>query len=458
MLYVGGFMSKNVFTYAAALFSVGLSSTLSFATDPAVVASALRMSNTLTGGSLPTNSPEFQSMVTSITSNDYYGAALTAIQSNYGSNYLLRRLALQMQNPLLDASIVNDSDASAFILAHFSGTTNGGMQTLAPSISKIWSDNLTCAVKVTRGGVLTTVKVADMTNAEKAAADWKSSLTCVPGQTVVDSLATAAATAAAPMQALTVVNMTLPTKHVGGYLTLSDRPEDTSFAQYGATAGTNLRFITGMWEIATGMEIIAFASAEGRAQNVPRFVPENDTNFFPFKDQGQTACISCHAGGSAALNHGYATIADLFNFNANMGGFQYYTAQATGTRKSLGSDAGKRQSILTCNMTSFTECNQDSVGVGTSQSWDLAPTWGSRGLLNTMDWQGATTGQGLSTLGVALGKAGIVFKNLTLRIQREICPLGALPTTDLNAIAAVGQSSDDIRQMIAQLASNPACR
>lgn len=440
-------MAKDVFAYSSLIIALFASSTISYAATPAETVRALRISGIVTGGSMPTNSPEFQSMLTSIVSKDYYGAALTAVQSSYGTNYLLRRLALQMQNPELDASITNDSDASAFLLAHFSGTANAGTQTLAPSISKIWSSNLTCSVNVTRAGVVTSVKVADMTAAEKATIDWRNSLTCAPGQTVVDAVATGAAT--------TAIKMTLPPKHVGGYLTLSDRPEDTSFAQLGATAGTNLRFVTNMWEIATGMEIIAFAATEARPQNVPRFVPENDPNFLI--GQGQTACISCHGGGLVSINHGYGTMADLFNFNPTLG-FQFYTTQTTATRKSLGSDANKRARALTCNMTTFTECNPDSAGVDGNQSWDLAPTWGARGLLNTMGWQGPTTGQGLNTLGAAIGKAEIIYVNLAKRIHREVCPLGALSNSDIDSVAAMGQSSDDIRQMIAQIVSNEACR
>ncbi len=437
-------MVKNVLTYSVVLMSMSLVSN-SFAATPAEIAAALRISGTITGGSIPTNSPEFQSMLTSIASNDYYGAALTAVQSNYGTNYLLRRLALQMQNPGLDASIVKDNDASAFLMAHFAGA-----QGVTPSISKIWSNNLTCSARVTRAGVVTTVKVADLTAAEKLTIDWKNALTCVNGQQVVD------AAAPQPQNNAPFTKITLPAKHVGGYLTLSDRPGDTSFAEYGATAGTNLRLVVGMWGIATGMDIVQFAAGDGRAQQVPRFVPSNDPNFLV--GQGQSSCISCHAGGLVALNHGYGTMADLFNFDADRGGFMFYTTPATGTRKSLGSNGNRRGNTLTCNMTTFTECNADSVGTDVNQSWDLAPTWGARGLLNTLGWQGPTAGQGLNTLGTAIGKANIVYANLAKRIQGEVCPLATLTKAEISNIAAIGQSSDDIRQMIAQVAANPSCR
>jgi len=247
----------------------------------------------------------------------------------------------------------------------------------------------------------------------------------------------------------------MPAQHVCSYITLCDRVADTSFAQNGATAGTNLRYITGLWEIATGMEITEFASTEARSQQVPRFVPANDPNFII--GQGQTACISCHGGGLTSLNHGYGTLADLFNFDTGRG-LMYYSAPSTGQRKSLGSNPNTRGNTLTCNMTTFTVCNPDSVGTNTNQSWDLSQTWGARGLLATMGWQGPSAGQGLSTLGAAIGKATVVYTHLAKRIQQELCPLGAISAKDLTTIAQVGQTSDDIRQMIAQVAANPACR
>lgn len=430
--------------FTAILFSLSIATAPALAAAPSSVLAALRIAGTLTGGSMPTNSPEFTSMANAIDSNDYYGAALTAIQSSYGANYMIRRLAFQMQNPSLDASIVKDSDATAFLMAHFLGSSGVG----APSISKIWSNNMTCSAEVIRAGVETIVKVSDLTNAEKAMIDWRNALTCTSGQQAVDA-------AIAPVSGTPDAKITIPAKHVGGYITLSDRIGDTSFAQNGATAGTNLRYITGLWEIATGMDINAFSSVEARPQQVPRFVPENDPNFL--SGQGQTACISCHGGGLASLNHGYGTLADLFNFDMNRG-LMYYSAPSTNQRKSLGSNPNTRGNTLTCNMTTFTVCNPDSVGTNVNQSWDFSQTWGARGLLATMGWQGPSTGQGLNSLGSAIGKATVVYTHLAKRIQQELCPLGAISAKDMSTIAQVGQTSDDIRQMIAQVAANPACR
>ena len=303
------------------------------------------------------------------------------------------------------------------------------------------------------------VHAADLTAAEQNTIDWRTALTCSPGQLAIDNATRGLKDA--DDKPLPPSKTTIPVKHVGGYTTLSDRPGDNSFAEFGATAGTNLRYIEGLWMVATGMDLLAFASTEGRTQNVPRFVPENDPHFLI--GNGQTACVACHAGGLAAINHGYATLADLFDFNGD--GFTYIganatavTAQNAGARKSLGSMPGNRGRTFTCNLGQFTVCNPDSVGVDANQTWELASTWGARGMLNTLGWTGATAGQGLNSLGQALGKAGIVYANMVKRVMKEVCPLGAVPANDVKNITASVQTSDDIKTMIAQVASNAACR
>jgi hypothetical protein len=93
-----------------------------------------------------------------------------------------------------------------------------------------------------------------------------------------------------------------------------------------------------------------------------------------------------------------------------------------------------------------------------NQGWELASTWGARGMLTTLGWNGPTSGQGLNSLGQAIGTAGIVYSNMVKRVIREICPLGAVPDADVTSITTAFQTSDDIKTMIAQIASNPACR
>ncbi|MBS1964057.1 MAG: hypothetical protein JST04_17725 [Bdellovibrionales bacterium] len=431
----------------ASLLAVGLS-TSSNAADSASIVGALRLSGIITGGTMPTNSADFNTMVAQVGNGDWLAAATTAVNSQYGANYLLRRLALQMQNAGYNAAAASDSDATAYLIAHFAGA--GGIG--ASSLSKVWSNNVTCTVNVTRNGANANVHAADLTAAELNTIDWRSALNCTAGQQAVDFIATQTARQANNNAA--AVKMTIPVKAVGGYTTLSDRTNDNSFAMVGATAGTNLRYIENLWMVATGMGLLDFASTEGRPQNVPRFVPENDPHFLI--GNGQTACIACHAGGLPALNHGYSTLADLYDFAGD--GLSYNKAPTTGTMKSLGSNANNRQKTLTCDLSKFTVCNPDSVGADANQSWDLASTWGARGLLAQMGWNGPTAGQGLNTLGQAIGKAGIVYSNFVKRVMKEVCPLGAVPDKDFASIVAAGQNSDDVKQMIAQVASNPACR
>jgi hypothetical protein len=103
-------------------------------------------------------------------------------------------------------------------------------------------------------------------------------------------------------------------------------------------------------------------------------------------------------------------MADLFDYTGR--GFSYITTPTVGTMKSLGSNPNNRQRTQTCNLAQFTVCNPDSVGADPNQAWELASNWGARGVLNTLGWNGPTAGLGLNSLGVALGKASIVYSNL----------------------------------------------
>jgi hypothetical protein len=420
--------------YASFTLSVvALFPATSFSATPEAIADAVHISGAITGGLLPTDSAEFTAMVAQVENGDPYSAAMIAAQTKYAANYLIRRLSRQMQNGNLLSSEAKDNDATAFLIAHFIGA--GG----APlGISKIWSSNMTCRVRNAAGNL---VRAADLRPSDFNTIDWSADLSCTPGQVAVQF-------STRP----NVNQFTIPLKHVGGYTTLSDRFGDNSFAENGFTDGTNLRFIANYWSVATGMSAIEFAATGGRPQNVPRFVPENDPNFIA--GLGQTACIACHAGGLVSLNHGYSTVADMFEFDSF--GFNFMDSTNTDTRKSLGSDGRKRADNLRCTSVSAV-CNPDSVGADPNQSWDLAATWGARGLLTKMGWTGPTSGQGLNSLGVAIGKAGIVYSNLVNRVIREVCPLGSLSASDHSAIVAQATASDDLRQLIARVASNEAC-
>jgi hypothetical protein len=428
-------LAKNCFV-ASSILSLLLSSTAS-AADPAVVASALRIAGTVTGGLLPTSSSEFSQMVTDISGGDYNGAALVAAQSSYFATYLGRRLAREMQAPAMDPSIVTDNDATLFLLAHFIGSGTSA------SLSSIWSENATYLVTVTRAGAPTTVHAADLTTAELATVDFRSAISRQAGQNAIDQ---------------NKVAIAIPPQHVGGYVTLSDRANDTSLAMYGATAGTNLRYIESIYEIAFGDSLTQMASTgtDVMEQNAPRFVPLGDPNFFRGQG-GQAACISCHGGGAPSLIHGYSTVADIFDFDPN-NGFTYIAAPTTGSMKSLGSNQNNRSKVLTCNFTTFTTCNPDSVGASPTQAWDVGAVWQNSGTLTRWGWKGPLTGSGLNALGTAIGQSTGIYTWFTKRVINEVCPLGSLRDSDIAAIAAQGQATDDIRTIVAAVASSPSCR
>lgn len=412
------------------------------AIDVPATAKALRLSNTITGGLMPTTDPVFALMVQRVQAGDIKGAALLATQTKYYADYLAKRLAFQMQSPSLDSGSVTHSDATAFIIAHFTG--GGGIK---PSISTLWSENATYTVNVTANGTTTQVRAAALTPAQQANVNWLTDLVRTPGQ----NAKTAGGAAIA-----------IPEKHVGGYATLSDRGNDNSFAMYGAMAGTNLRMIEGIWRISTGLTLVDVQSSSARPQDVPRFIPEYDENFFV--GQGQSSCISCHGGGFSSLNHGYSAVADIFDYTAERG-LIYIAAPTTQTRKSLGSDPNKRNSTLTCNLslTPTPVCNPDSLGTDPNQAWDLNATWSNTGTLIKMGWTGDVRGEGLNALGVNIGKAKIVYSYLTKRVIAEICPMGIISENEITAIAdeanpfSEKKGTDDIRTIISLVAAHSTC-
>src|SRR5690606_13863628 len=213
------------------------------AATPEQIVATLRLAGTVTGGLMPTTAPEFAQMVAAVERGDYYNAVLIAAQSAYGTKFMLRRLALQMQNQGYDAIADGDNASTAYLIAHFAGVGGVG----APSISKIWSNNVSCMVRRTNN----TLVRADQLNAnDLATIDWRTALECTPGH---DAFPLCGADNAA--------RVPIPEKHVGGFTTTSMANNDLSFAQNGFTAGTNLRFIYSYWAVATGMEIIEFADA-----------------------------------------------------------------------------------------------------------------------------------------------------------------------------------------------------
>ena len=411
--------------------------------DVAATAKTLRLSNTITGGLMPASNPVFEQMRIKVQAGDIKGAALLATTTSYYVNYLAKRLAYQMQSPALDSNIITDSDATAFLIAHLAEVAGQ-----KPSISTIWSENATYLANVMVAGVPTQIHASSLTAAQLATINWQTDLVRVAGQ--------AAKTAAG-------VPIPIPLKHVGGYVTLSDKPGDNSFSMYGATAGTNLRMIEGLWQIATGLTLVDVQSSYARPQDVPRFIPEYDVNFF--KGQGQAACISCHGGGFSSLNHGYATVADTFDYVSNVG-LVYIATPTTATKKSLGSDPQQRTINSVCDLTKIPTpvCNPDSIGADPNQAWDLNATWSSTGTLLKMGWSGLVRGEGLNQLGQELGKAAIVFKFLTKRIVREICPMGTFSEEEIGKIAdlanpyALVKGTDDVRTLIAEVAAHESCQ
>jgi len=429
MLFVG-----NKRLRWALILWMGFSVPQSHAFDAASTATALRLRNSITGGLLPVTDPAFSTMVAQVAAGNILGAATTATKTKEFASYFARRFALQMQSPALDSTGIQDSDASAFLIAHFIGTPDTN-----PRISTIWAESATYKVTLPGGDV---VHAADMSDDDIANVDWRQMVRS-GGQQDANGVF-------------------LPVNVVGGYTTLSDRANDSSFAIYGATAGTNLRFIEGIWEIATGLSLTDVSSVVASPRQVPRFVPEYDPNFF--QGQGQAACISCHGGGMSSLNHGYATVANVFDVTGD--GFVYIPNPTVGTMKSLGSTANQRSRVQACNLsrTPMPVCNPESPDVDPQQTWDVSQVWQQSGTLHAMGWMAPMQGQGLQTLGFAIGQSWIVYQYLTSRVIAELCPLGTFSTTEINRIAGTANpwadpaGSDDFRTIVAQVAASAGCQ
>jgi hypothetical protein len=390
------------------------------------------MAGTITGGAMPASAPEFAQMVASLQAGNAAAAAQTAVSSKYFAAYLPRRMAKEMMNPQLSEVSIPDNDATTFIVANLIGSGTPA------SIKNLWTQNATYVVSNASTGN-TQKHILDLTSAQIASINWQTDLVQVAGQNADDGAGNTIA---------------IPAMHVGGYLTLSDRVGDGSIAEYGLSAGTNLRAIEAVYEITMGLTLPQMVIMDGaKAQLTPRFVPEQNPNFFV--GQGQAACMSCHAGGASNITHGYAVFADKFDFDPT-NGLTYFATPTTNTMKSLGSNSGNRSKVATCNLATFPTCNPDSYGVDPNQGWDLT-TWQTGGLLTQMGWQGPVVGQGLNALGLALGQAQLVYQFLTQRVINEICPLGSISSAQIASIASAASTKDNFGYIVAQVASDPSC-
>lgn len=399
---------------------------------------ALRISGMIAGGALAPSSPEYAEILGKCAGGDYYGAALAALNSAAGTRHLVRRLAKQMMNPGFDASGVLDNDATLFIIANLTGSGTGA------NISKLWSEDATYVVRIMRGDDPVELKIGDLTPAELRAVDFRTAIVRRNGQTVRDR---------------DNKPIALPVKHVGGYLTLSDRRSDTSIAEYGLSAGTNLRMIAALYATTMGFKVEDLASTtDALIQYAPRFVDASDSNFFVGK--GQPACLSCHGGGSVSITKGYSVFADVLDYS-NVNGLTYRLNVANSPRKSLGSAANLRNSVQRCNTGAPNfdkDCNPESLTIDSNQGWDLASVWGSNGTLNRMGWTGPTSGQGLNALGSALGRAKRVYTFMVERVIKEICPLHSISDETIARISQEAYVADDFKHIVARVASEPTCR
>lgn len=468
-------MSRKMIALTSLLGALASMPAPALGASTAVMVQALRMSGKITCGAMPTTDPAFQTMLTKLSASppDYLGAATAAVQSPYFPKCLVRRMARQMMSPAMSEVGIPDNDATTFLVANLIGTSG---QT--PTVGKLWSENATYLIHVTgasckaigdancaTGGSAPSgapkstgpyCHTMDLTPAQLEAVDWQTDLVAVPNQQCALNFD--------KTKGKTQVFTAIPPTSAAGFLTLSDRINDNSYAMYAFLMGTNLRGVENMYEIATGFDIPSMETnlsppLTTLETDAPAFVPAGDPNFTT--PVTQTACLACHGGGVSSLTHGYAAVADLFDYQNKKGlGFGFFPTLATANnRKSNGSSTQIRNLVTKCTTSNYTtnDCNPFSSGVDDKTfSWDLhdfSPVSSGQ-----WQWNGPVSGQGYNALGQALGQAGIVYKYMTQRVVGEICPSQpALTDQTISQIAAQAQANDSFPYIVEAVASNPAC-
>jgi hypothetical protein len=260
-------------------------------------------------------------------------------------------------------------------------------------------------------------------------------------------------------------------------------PNYNDLSQFAYSAGTNLRAVEYLYEIALGVSLASMENTTGAtADMTPKFIPSNNPNFL--QGNNQPACISCHAGGATSRLHGYATVADIFDFDTGGNGFIYiptpsYKFTSGDSSSTLGKSYGSntdqiaRQQVSICDQKNnpLVICNPASPGVSQTQGWDLT-YWQSVGLLSRWGWSGAITGTGLNSLATAVTQATQTYQFMTQRVINEICPLGSFSQTQINNIASGAMAKESAAKVssrhvttdqgafgyiVIQIASDPSC-
>jgi hypothetical protein len=447
---------------------------------------AIRMDGIITGGAIPYSDPVFTNMVSAIEAGNYVQAATDAVNSTYFPYYLPRRMAKEMMNNQMSEAGIIENDGEAFIVANWLGLA--GTQ---PSIGAVWSQNATYCADVSKPGVGVGASQSENEGACVASGknlvhityagdplswDWTNLLYKVNEQQ---------ANGFDPLNGETGKNVTILPRDVGGYMTLVDDEQgeaNTNFASFAFVAGTNLRAIEYLYEIAFGVTLASMENTAGvTADMTPKFIPSDNPNFM--NGNNQAACVACHAGGASSRLHGYAAFADLWDYDPGQtrafynGNPNYVinpnTAYQTGALgKSFGSnnDQGIRAGVGQCVDQTDYVCNPSSPGIS-AQGWDLS-YWQTAGVLSRWGWNGAISGNGLQALGAAVGQATGVYTNMVQRVINEICPLGSFSQTQIDNMGSAAMSQESAAQsssthvstdqgaygyIVVHVASDPSC-
>jgi len=169
--------------------------------------------------------------------------------------------------------------------------------------------------------------------------------------------------------------------------------------------------------------------------------------------------------GFVYFDGGNDTVFNRF-LNNDTGGTERLLGKAYGSNFQLAADVDE------CNQTANPNiaCNPNSPTLLPNQGWDLTLWQGN--LLTKWGWNGAVTGNGLNSLGKALGQSNQVYQFMTQRVVNEICPLGNFDSAKVNTIAAQAMVQEAAAQnaktqtppaagsygyIVVQVASDPSC-
>jgi len=210
--------------------------------------------------------------------------------------------------------------------------------------------------------------------------------------------------------------------------------------------------IRGIWTVSPGCR--SRLRLERRlVQYVPGSCREYRSQLLP--RTGQDACISCHGGGLTALNHGYSTVGDLWDSTPPTACLLRDPHDRHPEVARLRPQEALRQRDVQPDAEADAGVQPGQLRNRSQPGLDLSITWGRAG--SSTSWAGAPEERpGLAALGAALGQATSVYQNSPGARSRDL-PHRHVQPDGHRPDRGSRQGADDIRVIVAQVASSSTC-